>query len=116
MGLNLALMKENGLQHYEKLAAQKSKMLYDFIDNSDGFYLNDVDAKYRSRINIPFRIRNGEKKIEDEFLKEAEQFGILGLKEDSSVADGIRVSFSNALPLECVSALLGFMKKFWLDS
>ena len=68
MGLNLALMKANGLQYYTKLASQKSKMLYDFIDGSEGFYSNDVDVKYRSRTNIPFRIR-GDEKLECEFLK-----------------------------------------------
>lgn len=91
-------------------------MLYDFIDNSEGFYINDVDAKYRSRMNISFRIRNGDEKLEAEFLKQAEQFGLLGLKDESSESGGLRASFYNALPLESVSALVGFMKKFWLDS
>lgn len=31
-------------------------MLYDFIDNSDGYYVCGVDRKFRSRINVVFRI------------------------------------------------------------
>lgn len=43
-------------------------MLYDYIDGSDGYYISPVDVKYRSRTNIPFRIKNDEK-LENEFLK-----------------------------------------------
>lgn len=38
-GLNLAHMVEKGgLPHYEMLAEARSKILYDMIDNSNGFY------------------------------------------------------------------------------
>ena len=32
--------------------------IYECIDKSNGFYVNNVETKYRSRINITFRIRN----------------------------------------------------------
>lgn len=70
-GLNIAHMKSKGLKYYEDLAAQKSKLLYDYIDNSDGYYTNPVDPKYRSRVNIPFRVKSDEA-LETKFLKEAE--------------------------------------------
>jgi len=56
-GLNIAHMIENGgLGTYEKLAEERSKMLYDMIENSNGFYTNSIDKKFRSTINVPFRI------------------------------------------------------------
>jgi phosphoserine aminotransferase len=55
-GLNIAHMKKNGLAYYTKLAEKRSKLLYDTIDNSYGYYTNPVDKKYRSRMNIPFRV------------------------------------------------------------
>jgi len=36
-------MKEKGLQHYVDLAVKRSALLYDYIDNSDGYYTNPVD-------------------------------------------------------------------------
>lgn len=59
-GLNIAHMKKNGLEYYQKMAEKKSKLLYDYIDNSDGYYSNPVDVKYRSRLNIPFRVKKDE--------------------------------------------------------
>jgi len=109
-GLNIALMKKNGLQHYEDLANKRSTMLYDFIDNSDGYYTNPVDVKYRSRTNIPFRVKSDEK-LEADFLKKAGEIGLIELKGHRSVG-GCRASCYNAMPLEGVEALIDFMKKF----
>lgn len=42
-GLNIAhMLKQGGLNHYIDLAEQRSKLLYECIDNSDGFYINDT--------------------------------------------------------------------------
>jgi phosphoserine aminotransferase len=78
-GLNVAHMLRNGgLNHYVELADRRSKILYDFIDNSGGFYSNPVDKKFRSKINVPVRIRpdHHEKthtytRLEEKFIKEA---------------------------------------------
>jgi phosphoserine aminotransferase len=45
-------------------------MLYDYIDNSEGYYSNPVELKYRSRTNIPFRVKKDDK-LETKFLSEA---------------------------------------------
>ena len=65
-------MKKNGLQHYQDLAERRSKMLYDFIDSSNDYYTNPVEPKYRSRMNIPFRVKKDEQ-LENKFLKEAQE-------------------------------------------
>lgn len=53
-------MKKNGLAYYQEMAEKKSKLLYDYIDNSDGYYSNPVEPKYRSRMNVPFRVKKDE--------------------------------------------------------
>lgn len=103
-------MNKNGLQHYVDLAEKRSKMLYDYIDGSEGYYTNPVDPKYRSRMNIPFRVKSDDK-LEAKFLKEAAEIGLIELKGHRSVG-GCRASCYNAMPIEGVEALINFMKKF----
>ena len=109
-GLNIAYMKKKGLAAIEEEAKKKSGMLYDYIDNSDGYYSNPIDVKYRSRMNIPFRVKKDEA-LENKFLKEAETEGLIELKGHRSVG-GCRASIYNAMPVEGVEALVNFMKKF----
>lgn len=52
-------------------ASIRSKMIYDLLDGSDGFYKNSINKRFRSRTNIIFRISGGDKEIEQKFLKEA---------------------------------------------
>ena len=85
-------------------------MLYEYIDGSDGYYSNPVDKQYRSRMNIPFRVKCNEE-LENKFLKEAQAAGLIELKGHRSVG-GCRASIYNAMPLEGVEALVNFMKKF----
>lgn len=70
-GLNLQHMKKKGgLAFYEEEAKRKSALLYDFIDSSSDYYSNPVDPRYRSRMNLPFRVKKDDK-LEAKFLKEA---------------------------------------------
>jgi phosphoserine aminotransferase len=85
-------------------------MLYEFIDGSEGYYTNPVDVRYRSRMNIPFRVKKDDK-LEAKFLKEAADEGLIELKGHRSVG-GCRASVYNAMPIEGVEALITFMKKF----
>ncbi len=63
----------------EKLSKIKSDVLYNLIDDSEGFYKNEVHPKCRSRINVTFRIKGGEK-VEEKFLKIAKESGMIELK------------------------------------
>ena len=85
-------------------------MMYDYIDNSEGYYSNPVEVQYRSRVNIPFRVKCDET-LENKFLKEAQDAGLIELKGHRSVG-GCRASCYNAMPIEGVEALINFMKKF----
>jgi phosphoserine aminotransferase len=44
-----------GLKHYAEISAQKSKTLYDIIDNSAGFYSCKIEKDSRSRMNVTFK-------------------------------------------------------------
>ena len=68
-GLNLAHMKKNGLAYYDDLAKRRSSLIYDVIDNSNGFYKNEIDINCRSRMNCQFRLAT--KEDDDAFLKAA---------------------------------------------
>jgi phosphoserine aminotransferase len=110
-GLNLAYMKkQGGLAHLEAEAGRKSQLLYDLIDSSSDYFSNPVDPRYRSRMNIPFRIKKDDK-LEAKFLKEAADHGLIELKGHRSVG-GCRASIYNAMTYEGVEALVNFMKKF----
>jgi phosphoserine aminotransferase len=85
-------------------------MLYDYIDGSNDYYSCPVEVKYRSRLNVPFRVKKDEK-LEEKFLKEAAKEGLIELKGHRSVG-GCRASLYNAMPVEGVEALINFMKKF----
>lgn len=63
-------MLGQGLEAIKACAGAKSKMLYDAIQGSDGYYCNPVDPKYRSRMNIPFRICKHDD-MEKKFIAEA---------------------------------------------
>ncbi len=104
------MLEQGGIPAMKENAAKRSAMLYDYIDNSDGFYKNNVQAKYRSRMNIPFRVNNDEK-LEAKFVVEANAAGLTDLSGHRSVG-GCRASLYNAMPIEGVEALIAFMKKF----
>ena len=110
-GLNLAYMKEQGgIPHLQAKAVERSSLLYNYIDGSDGYFVNNVEARYRSRINIPFRICNNDA-METKFLTEATAANLIDLKGHRSVG-GCRASLYNAMPVEGVNALIAFMAAF----
>lgn len=110
-GLNIEhMLNQGGIPAMAELAAKRSSMLYDFIDNSDGYYANTIQKRWRSRMNIPFRICNDEK-LETKFVKDAAAAGLLELSGHRSVG-GCRASLYNAMKVEGVQALIDFMKAF----
>lgn len=109
MGLVLDWLKrKGGLAAMEEINISKAKLLYDLIDSSD-FYQCPVAKPDRSRMNIPFTLRDAA--LDSEFLKQAKAHGLLQLKGHRSVG-GMRASVYNAMPYEGVMALVSFMKEF----
>lgn len=98
-----------GVDAIEKVNVQKSKMLYEAIDSSDGFYTACADRGSRSRMNVTFRLPNNE--LDERFAALAENEGMSSLRGHRSVG-GIRASIYNAFPLEGVERLIDFMSEF----
>jgi phosphoserine aminotransferase len=108
-GLVFKWLKQlGGLPEIERRNIAKSKLLYDFLDSSK-FFRNPVPAADRSRMNVPFTLANAA--LDAEFLKGAEQRGMVQLKGHRSVG-GMRASIYNAMPIEGVQALVSYMKDF----
>ncbi|WP_179088038.1 3-phosphoserine/phosphohydroxythreonine transaminase [Paenibacillus sp. FSL R7-0273] len=101
--------EQGGLAGIESKNRDKSGLLYDHIDGSDGFYRGVAEAGSRSIMNVTFRMQSEE--LEKQFVKAAEQEGFIGLKGHRSVG-GLRASIYNAVPYESVKALSDFMKHF----
>lgn len=83
MGMVLEWIKNNGgATAMEKLSSIKSQMIYEIIDNSQGFYVCPVERQNRSRMNIPFRIGNakGDEALEKRFLDKAVELNMISLK------------------------------------
>jgi phosphoserine aminotransferase len=102
------ILERGGLAGIEKLNVRKAKLLYDYIDGQD-FYANPIAKEDRSRMNVPFRMRD--ETLDAKFLQEAEARGLSQLKGHRSVG-GMRASIYNAMPVEGVEALIEFMEEF----
>jgi phosphoserine aminotransferase len=92
----------------EEINVAKAKLVYDYLDQTE-FYHSPVAKEDRSRMNVPFTLRSSA--LEAEFLKQAERSGLTQLKGHRSVG-GMRASLYNAMPIEGVRALRGFMEGF----
>jgi phosphoserine aminotransferase len=86
----------------------KAQLLYDFLDSSSLFE-NRVAKDCRSRMNVPFFLRDESRN--DAFLAGAKAANLLQLKGHKSVG-GMRASIYNAMPIEGVQALVAYMREF----
>jgi len=110
-GLNIEYMLEQGgMEAMEAMATKRSQLLYNYIDGSDGYYSNGVNHKFRSRMNIPFRVKSNDD-LEKKFIADSAKEGLLDLAGHRSVG-GCRASLYNAMTIEGVEALMAFMDKF----
>lgn len=108
-GLVFSWLKEQGgLEAMDQLNDRKSGKLYRQIDGSD-FYMNPMDVRWRSRMNVPFTLAKPE--LDSVFLAEADQAGFRYLKGHKAVG-GMRASIYNAVPEAHVDALIDFMREF----
>ncbi len=108
-GLVFQWLKQlGGLARMEQINRAKAKLIYDFLEQTE-FYYSPVAASDRSLMNVPFRLKN--EALDAEFLKQAEERGLVQLKGHRSVG-GMRASIYNAMPLAGVQALVDFMREF----
>ncbi len=102
------LKRGGGIAAIERRNIEKSQLLYEYLDSS-GFYSNPVDKADRSRMNVPFTLKDAA--LDDAFLEGAKERGMLQLKGHRSVG-GMRASIYNAMTIEGVKTLVAFMREF----
>jgi phosphoserine aminotransferase len=98
-----------GLEEMQAINRGKAKLLYDAIDESQGFYTGHARPDCRSMMNVSFRLPN--EQLTAKFVQAAEQNGMTDLKGHRSVG-GIRASIYNAMPVAGVERLRDFMVEF----
>ncbi len=102
------LKAQGGVSAMEQRNIAKADLLYGALDASE-FYMTKVAKDCRSRMNVPFFLRD--EKLNDAFLKGANERHLLQLK-GHRVVGGMRASIYNAMPTEGVQALVGYLQEF----
>jgi phosphoserine aminotransferase len=100
---------QGGVAEMERRAIERASMFYAAVDSSGGFYVNRVSHDARSRMNIPFFLKD--ESLQDSFLSGAKAAGLLQLKGHKSLG-GLRASIYNAMPVQGVRALVDYMDDF----
>src|SRR5919202_190509 len=103
------LLAQGGLAVVEARNRQKADLLYATLDSSADFYRGWAQPESRSCMNVTFRLPTPA--LEARFVTESTQAGLIGLAGHRTVG-GIRASLYNAVSLEAVRALVGFMGAF----
>jgi phosphoserine aminotransferase len=102
------LKAQGGVPAMEKLNIAKAELLYGALDASE-FYVTKVAKDCRSRMNVPFFLRD--EKLNEAFLQGAKARDLLQLK-GHRVVGGMRASIYNAMPIEGVQALVAYLQEF----
>ncbi len=103
------MLAEGGVDEFARRNARKSSLLYSVIDGSGGFYRNEVHPAVRSRMNIPFFLKD--EALDKTFLRQAQEARLISLKGHRALG-GMRASIYNAMPEEGVQTLADFMQDF----
>jgi len=103
------LLNMGGLDKMYETNKHKAGLLYNCIDNSNGFYKGHSEKDSRSLMNITFNLPTEE--LEKKLIAEALSAGFSGLKGHRSVG-GLRASIYNAFPTKGVEDLVSFMSEF----
>jgi len=110
LGLVLRWVEEQGgLEAMARLNREKSGLVYDVVDELDGFYTGHADKGSRSLMNATFNLPGSD--LERRFCEAAESEGMIGLAGHRSVG-GVRASMYNAMPRAGCEALGDFMREF----
>jgi phosphoserine aminotransferase len=102
------LKRQGGVAAMEQRNIAKARLLYEALDRDD-FYQNRVAHDCRSRMTVPFYLRDESRN--EQFLAGAKARGLLQLKGHKSVG-GMRASIYNAMPIEGVQALVDYLNEF----
>ena len=76
------LQRQGGLVAVERRNIEKASLLYDYLDATE-FYTTAVERADRSRMNVPFKVRDTS--LDEAFLKGAKDGGMVQLKGHRAV-------------------------------
>lgn len=107
------IKRMGGVDAIAKHNEAKAKVIYDVIDNSNGFYKGHAEKDFRSKMNITFNLATPE--MEKDFVAKGKAAGFVGIGGHRLVG-GCRASTYNAVPMEACEALADFMKKYMENS
>jgi phosphoserine aminotransferase len=102
------LKRQGGVAAIEQRNIAKASLLYGYLD-ATGFYCNNIAPDSRSRMNVPFFLKD--ESLNEAFLAGAKERNLLQLKGHKSVG-GMRASIYNAMPIEGVQTLVDYLKEF----
>ncbi len=88
---------------------KKAAVVRDAIDQTNGFFTHVGEPQCRSLMNVSFRTH--EARLDQLFVEEAEQAGMMGLKGHRETG-GLRASLFNAMPLSACETLAQFIREF----
>lgn len=103
------IKRQGGVEAIAKNNAAKAKVIYDAIDNSNGFYKGHAELGSRSLMNITFNLATPE--LEKDFVAKGKAAGFVGIGGHRLVG-GCRASAYNAVPTEACVALADFMRQY----
>lgn len=101
---------KGGVEAMEKLAIQRSEILYEEIDRNK-LFVGTAEEDSRSRMNITFVLKPEYQELQDEFMTFATSKGMVGVKGHRDVG-GFRASCYNAMTIEGCKELAACMKEF----
>jgi len=102
------MLEQGGVAAIQQKNEAKAAALYTVLDSS-AFWKPHAAKDSRSIMNVTWRLPSEE--LEKQFAGEATKAGLEGLKGHRSVG-GLRASIYNAVSMDDVQALIGFMKEF----
>jgi phosphoserine aminotransferase len=110
LGLVLEWVRDQGgVAAMQVQNEEKARIVYEAIDQSDGFYAGHAEPNSRSRMNVTFRCPTPD--LDKRFAAEAAEAGLVGLAGHRSVG-GLRASLYNAVTVESCARLAEFMHDF----
>lgn len=102
------LEEQGGLAAIQKINEAKAQMLYETLDATSVFKCH-ARKEARSDMNVTFRTASDE--LDARFVAQATEQGLCNLKGHRKTG-GMRASIYNAMPVEGVEKLCGFLKEF----
>ena len=107
------------IENVQKISCEKATLFYNFLDNNKLFFPVVKDKNYRSNINIPFIVGNGDSIIMSKFLEYCYFNNIVGLRtltpfsyKSLGLIEPLRVSLYNGISINDVKQLILVMENF----